>query len=306
METELAIIGAGVAGLTAATTAASHGISTLVIEHLAPGGQISTVESIRNFPSHPEGIAGFELGPLLQEQAEAKGASFLFDSVTAIERNGGGFLIRAGTGDIIARSVILATGSTRKSLGIPGEAEFEGRGISHCAACDGHFFREKTVVVVGGGDSGFDEAAVLADIAGNVLIVHRGAQPLARHEAREHIAHHSNVQILANAQVTHIHGDTRVVSVDVSSDGETRNIPCDGVFVYVGLDPNTALIAELAEIGQDGRVIADTAMQTATSGLFVAGDLRAGSVNLLSSSAGDGATAAISAVHYLNEGARRD
>ena len=299
VEAELVIIGAGVAGLSAAVTAGGHGLTPLVIERLAPGGQIATVESIRNFPSHPEGIGGFELGPLMQEQAEAHGARFMFGEVTGIEADGERFRIRLDDGDVVARAVIVATGSTRKALDVPGETQLEGRGISNCASCDGHFFAGKTVVVAGGGDSAFDEVDVLAELAKEVVIVHRGPEPVARHEARQRIAAHGNVRILAETEITAIHGDEAVRSVDVTSAGEAGTISCDGVFAYVGLAPNTALVRDLAELDGDGRAIVDEAMRTSTPGLFAAGDLRAGSACLLGASAGDGATAALAAHRYL-------
>lgn len=299
MEADLVVIGAGVAGLTAAMTAGAHGVDTIVVERLAPGGQIATVESIRNFPSQPEGIAGYELGPALQEQAEAQGGRFAFGDVTAIERDGERFRILLDGEEITSRAVILAAGSTRKALNVPGEKQLDGRGVSHCAACDGHFFQGKTVVVAGGGDSAFDEADLLAGLAAQVLIVHRGAEPLARHEARERIAAHGNVQIIANSEVTAIIGEDSVRGVETLQQGKTRSIECDGVFVYVGLAPNTALVRKLAKLDEDGRVVADALMRTETEGLFVAGDLRAGSASLLSASAGDGATAALAAFRYL-------
>lgn len=302
MEVDLAIVGAGVAGLTAAATAAGYGLDTVVLERLAPGGQISTVESISNFPSRREGIAGFELGPLLQEEAESTGARFSFGDVLEVQRRGEQFHLRSDSEEIVARAVIWAAGSTRKSLAVPGEEHLEGRGVSHCAACDGHFFQGKTVVVAGGGDSAFDEADVLAGLAERIIVIHRGSEATARHEARERIAGRGNVEFLGETEIIAINGDERVRSVDVLEKGQPRVIECNGVFVYVGLRPNTEMIRLLANLDEDGRVVADAAMQTATPGLFVAGDLRAGSPCLLSSSAGDGATAAFSAWRYLAAG----
>ncbi len=298
-QVDIAIIGAGAAGLTAAMTAAVHGLKVLVVERLAPGGQVATVELIRNFPAHPEGVAGFELGPLLQEQAEAHGAHFLFGEVSAIERDGAGFRLVLDDQEVAARAVILAAGSTRRKLEVPGAERLEGRGISHCAACDGHFFAGKTVVVAGGGDSAFDEADLLAGVAGRVVLLHRGAQPVARQAARERLAGHGNVEIMPETEIAAIHGEEGVRAVEVVSAGERREIACDGVFTYIGLAPNTGLLRGLAELDGDGRALADAALATATPGLFVAGDLRAGSPSLLASSAGDGAVAAESARRYL-------
>lgn len=300
-ETDLAIIGAGAAGLTAAATAAAHGIGTMVIERLAPGGQVATVDAIRNFPGHAE-IAGYELGPLLQEEAEARGAGFLFGDVTAIEREGLRFRLHLDGQELLARAVILAAGSTRKALGVPGEEQLAGRGISHCASCDGHFFQGKVVAVAGGGDSAFDEAEVLAGAAAKVLILHRGARPVARDAAQARIAALENVEVMPDSEITAIEGDGGVRAVTVTSgDGAERRIACDGVFVYTGLSPNSALVEGLAQLDADGRVVADAAMHTATPGLFVAGDLRAGSPCLLGSSAEDGRIAANAAHAWLAE-----
>ena len=177
---DVLVIGAGVAGLTAAMVAAGHGVRTLVVEQLAPGGQVATIEAIRNFPGFPDGIAGFELGPLLQQQAEAAGAEFHLDSVIAIVADGDGYRVVCATSEITARTVIVAAGSSLRKLEVEGEAEFEGRGVSHCASCDGPLFRGQPVVVAGGGDSAFDEALVLAAHASDVTLVHRGAGPTDR------------------------------------------------------------------------------------------------------------------------------
>src|ERR1051326_5409161 len=167
---DIAIVGAGGAGLTAAMVAARHGVKVVVVDRMGVGGQISTAERIENFPGFPQGIAGHELGPLLHEQAEAAGAEFMLDTVEQIVPESGGFLVR-GADTLKARAVIVAAGSAPRSLGIPGEAHFLGKGVSHCASCDGPFFKGEEVVVVGGGDSALDEALVLAAHAGRVTVV---------------------------------------------------------------------------------------------------------------------------------------
>jgi len=300
---DLAIIGAGTAGLTAAATAAAHGIDVLVIEQLAPGGQIATVERIRNFPGFAEGIGGYELGPMLQAQAAEAGADFLLDSVTRIEpAEGGGFLVHAAEDTVSARTVLLAMGSRRRTLDVPGEAELEGRGVSHCAACDGHFFRGKAVVVAGGGDSAFDEAEVLAEHVGQVTIVHDGAAPVAQARTVERVTALPNVRVIAGARVSAVEGASEVERILL--DGAPAE-PAAGLFVYVGLVPNSAIVADLVEIDAAGRIVADASFETAQQGLFVAGDLRSGAVALLASAAGDGAAAALAAVRHLRAMERR-
>ncbi|HWL48009.1 MAG TPA: FAD-dependent oxidoreductase [Sphingomonadaceae bacterium] len=297
-EAGLVVIGAGVAGLTAAAVAASHGADVLVIEQMAPGGQISTVEAIRNFPGFPEGIAGYELGPLLQQQAEEAGAAFQFDSVERIEADGARFRVIGAEGAVIAGAVIVAAGSRRRPLGVPGEADFTGRGVSHCASCDGGFFRGQPVVVVGGGDSAFDEAEVLAEQVGEVVIVHREAAPHARSSVRERVEALGNVRAVSG-DVVAIEGGDGVARVRWRAGDETVEQPCAGVFVYAGLDPASDFLGDLVARDQRGAIVTDAGLQTARPGLFAAGDIRSGAVALLASAAGEGATAALAAVRYL-------
>ncbi len=296
---DLVIIGAGAAGLTAAATAACEGITVLVIEHLAPGGQVATVDKIRNFPGFPDGVGGYELGPLLQQQAEEAGAQFLLDSVERISRDDGGFLIGCAEKEVHAGAVIFAAGSRRRTLDVPGEAELEGRGVSHCASCDGHFFRGKAVIVAGGGDSAFDEAEVLAEQAERVTIVHHDSAPTAQRRTVERVTGRSNVHLLADAEIVAIEGSGEVQTILIDLPDGRRSEPAAGVFIYVGLIPNSDLVAGLAEIDGTGRIVTDAQFQTACPGLFVAGDVRAGATALLSSAAGDGAGAAVASVQYL-------
>lgn len=297
---DLAIIGAGVAGLSAAATAAAHGLDVLVIEHMAPGGQIATVETIRNMPGFVEGVGGYELGPLLQQQAEEAGARFLLDSADQIApAPGGGFHIRMAQSELQARAVILATGSRRRALNVPGEAALEGRGVSHCASCDGHFFAGKTVVVAGGGDSAFDEAELLATHAERVLIMHHGASPVAQARTVARVAALSNVEIIAQADIIALEGTDALEHVLVGlPDGQCRQAAA-GLFVYVGLEPNSGLVADLVALDDGGRIITDAQFQSSCPGLFVAGDLRSGATCLLASVAGDGASAALAATTHL-------
>lgn len=296
---DLVVVGGGVAGLTAAAVAAANGLRVLVLEQLAPGGQIATIDRIRNMPGFPEGIAGYELGPNLQQQAEESGAEIQADMVTAIEPIEDGFQVVGAAQTVSASAVIIAAGSRRKTLGIPGENAFEGRGVSHCASCDGHFFRGATVVVAGGGDSAFDEAEVLAEHAAEVIIVHHGRAPAAQRGSVARLEAIPHVTMLADSALVAIEGDGGVGSVTVATGDETRQIPCAGVFVYVGLDPNSDFLGALIERDARGAIVADGDLQTRTPGLFAAGDIRSGATALLASVAGDGARAALSAVDYL-------
>lgn len=298
-EVDLVIIGAGVAGLTAAAIAASHGVEVLVVEQLAPGGQVATIEKIRNMPGFAEGIAGYELGPLLQQQAEEAGASFLFDSVQRIEAEGAGFRVVGASEEVVAGAVIVAAGSRRRMLGVPGEEAFEGRGVSHCASCDGVFFRGKPVVVVGGGDSAFDEAELLAEQASQVTIVHPEAQPRAQRRTLARVSALANVEVIGDSRILAIEGEGGVERVQMTSGGEAVTRECAGLFVQVGQVPNGDFLGELVERDAGGAIITDTGLQTSRPGLFAAGDIRSGATALLASVAGEGAAAAMGAVRHL-------
>jgi thioredoxin reductase (NADPH) len=296
---DVVVIGAGVAGLTAAMIAAGHGVSTHVVEQLAPGGQVATIEKVQNLPGFPDGIAGYELGPLLQQQAEAAGALVQLDSVSAVAAGDGVYRVICAEEEIVARAVIIAAGSSLRKLGISGEAEFTGRGVSHCASCDGPLFKGQPVTVVGGGDSAFDEALVLAGYASEVTVIHRGSAPSARPAAIAQLAALPNVRILADAEVVVIEGDTRVTGVAIRRGAETEHRPCRAVFAYTGLEPRSSFLQGIVALDAGGHILTDLMMRASRPGLFAAGDIRAGSVRLLASVAGDAATAAISAVRYL-------
>lgn len=300
--TDLAIVGAGVAGLSAAAEAAKQGLQVLVMERMGAGGQVMTVERIANFPGHSQGISGFELGPLLQEQAEEAGAQFLLDTVTAIEPVDGGHLVRCEGEDVRARAVLVAAGSVRRKLGVSGEAELAGRGVSHCASCDGPLFQCAAVCVVGGGDSGFSEAVVLAAHARSVTIVFREPAPHAQAALVEAARALPNVRLVPGAEVTAILGGTEVQSVRVRrDDGSEQEIPALGVFVYAGLHADPAFLPGLLERDAEGRIRTDAARRTSRPGVFAAGDIRSSVPYLLADVASDGIEAARAVVRFLRE-----
>jgi thioredoxin reductase (NADPH) len=298
---DLVIVGAGVAGLTAAMFAGRYGLKLAVVEQLGAGGQISNAERIENFPGFPQGLGGHELGPLLHEQAEAAGAEFVLDTVQGLEASGAYRVVRCAGESLRARAVIVAAGSLLRSLGIPGEEKFLGRGVSHCASCDGAFFAGREVCVVGGGDSALDEALVLAEPAVRVTIFHRGERLNAQQALQDKIAANSKIAIVLHSVVEEIVGEDAVSAVrlrDLAS-GATRLQEVKGVFVYVGLEPNTAFLREVLKLDAGGHIETDINMRTSLPGVFAAGDIRAHSVAQLAAVAGDGATAAISAFRYL-------
>ncbi|MDB5874842.1 MAG: FAD-binding protein [Ramlibacter sp.] len=303
-EADLAIIGAGVAGLTAAAAAARQGLRVLVIERMGAGGQVINVEQIDNMPGFAKGISGFELGPELQEQAETAGAEFMLDTVLGLAAGQDGrHVLRCEGEDVTARAVLVASGSARKKLGVPGEDLLEGRGVSHCASCDGPLFRKQAVCVAGGGDSAFGEAAVLAGHASHVTIVFPEDEPRAQPYLLDAVHGLPNVAWVAKSRVAEIIGDsTGVTAVRVeASDGSARELPVQGVFVYAGLQPDTGFLGGAVQLDTSGRIETDEALRTSVPGIFAAGDIRGGASYLLVTAASDGEAAALSACRYLNE-----
>jgi len=301
-EFDLIVVGAGVAGTTAAMFGGRLGLRVAVVEQMGPGGQIINATHIENMPGFPQGIAGVELGPLLHEQADAAGAEFVLDTVEALALDGPQRLLTCSSETLSAPALIVAAGSTLRNLGIPGEAALLGRGVSHCASCDGPFFRGKRVCVIGGGDAALDEALVLAEFAAQVTVFHRGAAITAQHVLLERAKSVANIAIELSTTVEAIAGDGAVSAVRLQdASGTVREVPMDGVFVFAGLEPNTAFLRGLVELDTAGHIVTDLMMRTSLDGVFAAGDIRAYSVALLAAAAGDGATAAIAAHRYLQE-----
>jgi thioredoxin reductase (NADPH) len=295
------IVGAGVAGLTAAMTAARHGVTVTVVDRLGVGGQIANVERIENFPGYPEGIGGHELGPLLHEQAESAGATFLLDTVQQIAIEGEHQIVHCAADTLRARAVIVAAGSSPRMLGILGEERLLGHGVSHCASCDGPFFKGQEVGVVGGGDAAIDEAVVLTNHASKVTIFHRGPGLKAQRALVDRAA--DKIAIVFNTVVEEILGDHAVAGVRLRDalTGAVREQPLKAVFVCVGATPNSAFLKNTLATDHAGHIETDILMRTSVPGIFAVGDIRRYSVAQLAAVAGDGATAAISAVRYLKE-----
>jgi thioredoxin reductase (NADPH) len=298
---DVVIVGAGVAGLTAATFAARHGLKVAVIERIAPGGQIISADRIENLPAFPHGIAGHELGPLLLEQAETAGAELRLDTVAAIELAGAHRIVRGAEEELRARAVIIAAGSAPRALGIPGEEAFRDNGVSHCASCDAPLFAGQDVCVIGGGDAALDEALVLARHAARVTVFHRDAIPSAQQALVDRAAAARNIEMCAESLVEEILGQDAVTGVRVRASGASRVHNVRGVFIYVGLEPNTKFLRDLLALDAAGRIRIDATMQTSVEGIFAAGDIRADSVAQLAAAAGDGATAALAVFRYLRQ-----
>ena len=298
---DLIIIGGGAAGLTAAIYACRAGIDTLLLERLMPGGQIINADRIENFPGFPDGVSGAELGPLMQRQATQFGLRIRLAEVDELELRAGEWRVSAYGERLAARAVIIAGGSTLRKLGIPGEDEFYGAGVSYCATCDGGFFQNQTVAVIGGGDSALDEALVLTEYAAKIIVFHRGEDLSAERILQDRAIAHPKIELRPNTIATAILGDTQAqaIALQHAQSGETSRQPIDGVFIYVGLSPNTAYLSDLLPLDAAGHIPVDIQMRTPMPGLFAAGDIRQHSPAQLAASAGDGATAAISARRYL-------
>jgi thioredoxin reductase (NADPH) len=301
---DVIVAGGGVGGLTAALHAARAGRSTLVLGGNAPGGLLLSIERIEGVPGFPEGVPGYDLCPMLQEQAEEAGADVRMVELSSLEPGDDGWRLATDDGELHARAVILATGARLKHLGVPGEERLQGRGISHCASCDAPLLRDKVVGVIGGGDSALQEALTLADSVAEVIVLHRGESLDAQTTYQRRVEERPNISIRYRTVVEEILGDDKVAGVrarDLATD-TAEELELAGVFVYVGLQPNTEMLQDRLELDGEQRVVTDAAMHTDLPGLFAAGIVRRGSLGQAAISAGDGANAAKAADRYLQTG----
>ena len=306
MDCELAVVGGGPAGLAAALLAARHGRSTIVLDPLGAGGALLNQERIEGFPGFPEAVPGYELGPRLQEQAMEAGAAFELGEVTRIESRNGDWALLTDSRELVAGAVVVATGTRPRELGVPGEDRLEGRGLSHCASCDGPLYRGKVVAVCGDGDHALVEALELVRHDVRVVLMSPEQTLGGQDTYRRRIAETGQIEVRNGTVIEEILGDGQVDGVRVRdlASGESATVPVEGVFAYAGRVPNTRLLEGLVVLDDDGSVPADGWMQTELPGLFAAGDMRAGAVGQAIAAAGDGATAAVAAHRYLADRAR--
>jgi thioredoxin reductase (NADPH) len=299
---DVAIAGGGIAALAAAVHSARMGRSTLVLGGRAPGGLLLSIERIDGVPGFPEGVAGYDLCPMLQEQAADDGAEVRMADLEGLEPAGeGAWRLQTSDGEVQARTVILATGARLRSLGIEGEERLQGRGVSHCASCDAPLMRDRTVGVVGGGDSALQEALTLAEAVGEVIVLQRGDELTAQAAYREPALGHPKISVRYGVEVEEVLGEDSVSGVrlrDVAS-GDTEELELGGLFVYVGLAPNSECVADAVELDHEGRVPTDASLQTALPGVFAAGFVRSDSLAQAAISAGEGAAAAKAAHRHL-------
>jgi thioredoxin reductase (NADPH) len=302
-EYDVVIAGGGISGLTAALVSARAGRKTRVLTGPALGGQLLSIERIDGYPGFPEGVPGYDLCPIVQEQAIAGGAEFDTAIATRLGAYEGRWRVTTAGGDLWTRTVVIATGTTLKTLGVPGEERLRGKGVSHCASCDAPLMRGRVVGVVGGGDSALQEALTLAQHVARVIVLHRGTAFSAQAAYCQRVREHPNIEIRFGTIVEEVVGDGVLTGVRTrTADGTAADLELAGLFVYVGLAPATAWVDQLVELDPSGRILTDSAMRCRQPGLLAAGTVRSSSAGRAAAAAGDGATAAITADMYLKDG----
>jgi thioredoxin reductase (NADPH) len=299
-EYDLIVIGGGAAGLAAAQYGARANLKTLLVEEMAAGGQALLIDALENYPGVMGPVNGYDFSETMRAQAEAFGAFFLTATVSALRKEGGLFHLETSEGNLRAKAAILATGAKHRHVGVPGEEEFAGRGVSYCATCDGPFFKGKRMLVVGGGDAACDEASFLAKLSDKIVIVHRKDRFRAQASLAERILRNPSIEVRFGTLVKEIKGSKKIESVVLEKDGRAYEEAFDAVFVFVGSIPQTSLADDAAK-DEAGYLITDDRMATSMSGLFAVGDVRASSFRQLITAASDGATAAHSASQYIDE-----
>ncbi len=298
---QLIILGGGPAGLTAGLYAARNKINTLLIEKAMMGGLAVYSELIENYPGFPDGVSGMDLGQLMLKQAEKFGLKTVYADISGLDLKGPQKIVMTSEGDFTAKAVIIALGSERINLNIPGEKEFVGRGVSYCATCDAAFFRNKEVAVVGGGNSAISEAVHLAKFASKVTVIHRRDKWRATPVFVDKANAEPKINFILNTVVEAVEGEDNVKQLTLNNivTGQKSVLPVSGVFVAVGQKPNTDLVKDLVKLDSTGYIVTNEKMETGLPGVFAAGDIRSNSIRQCISAAGDGATAALYADRFI-------
>jgi thioredoxin reductase (NADPH) len=298
---DVVILGGGITGLSAGIYSVRAGLSTLLIEQSIFGGQIINADVIENFPGFPQGIAGPDLIMAVQEQASNFGLEYTFGQTQSLEVQQRPMILRTDSDEFQANSIIICAGGERNMLGVPGEEEFEGRGVSNCATCDGYFFADQDVLVVGGGDSAIDEGLYLTQICSKVTVVHRRDELRASNVLQERAFKNSKMNFLYDSVVESINGGDAVSSIAVRNlkTNQSEEIAATGIFIYAGYHPNTLPFQGTIPMDDGGHIKVDLNMATEVPGVFAAGDCRWHSARQLATGSGDGVTAALSAYAYL-------
>lgn len=307
-EYDVIIVGGGAAGLTAGLYSSRARRSTLLFEKEIPGGQIATTSLVENYPAFPDGVEGPELAVRMEEQAAKYGTEIMFAEVERISLHGDRRIVHTSEGDFVGKTVIVTSGAEHRKLDVPGELELAGNGVSYCATCDGSYFRDQVVVVVGGGDAALDEGLFLTRYATKVIVVHRRDELRASKVLQERALAHPKMEFVWDTVVEEILGEDAVTGARVCNvkTGAESIIEAQGVFIYIGLIPQTDFVRGLLPTDGGGHFETNLWMETSVAGVFVAGDVRINAARQLVSAAGDGCTAAIRADSYLTELAEKE
>jgi thioredoxin reductase (NADPH) len=297
---DVIIIGAGPAGLSAGLYASRMGLNTLILEKLNPGGLITQSSEIENYPGVCEKKTGLELMQCWPEQTKKFGAKIISEEVISIEKKEN-FVIKTAKNEYITKAVIIATGATPKKAGFEGEEEYIGKGVSYCAVCDGFFYKNMTVAVVGGGDSALEEALYLSKIAKKVYLIHRRDKFKAAPNTIKKVLQTENIEILYNTIVKKEFGARFLEGGIIIQDKKEKELKFDGIFVFVGMKINSELVKDLVQINEKGEIKVDLNMKTSLNGMYAAGDVRENSVKQVVAAAGDGAVAALNVVKYIEK-----
>ena len=298
---DLIIIGAGPAGLTAGLYAARARLKTLMLEKLSPGGQVLMTDWVENYPGFPDGISGFELMDKMRRQAEKFGLDIKSTEVSRLDVLKEKQILATDNGNLESKAIILACGATPQRLGIEGESLLTGKGVSYCATCDGPFYREQEVAVIGGGDTAVEEALFLTKFASRIYLVHRRDKLRATKLLQERAWSEEKIEIIWDSIPKRIVGEAGVEGIDLKNvkTGEESHLPVQGVFVFIGYRPNNELVKGLLECDERGFVVTNKYMETSETGVFAAGDITSKLLRQISTAVGDGATAAFAAERYL-------
>jgi thioredoxin reductase (NADPH) len=299
---EVIIIGGGPAGLTAGLYASRAGLKTVLLERSMFGGQIVNAQKVENYPGFPDGISGFDLVSLMHQQATRYGLEIVTAEVTGIKPGKTHSIMTAG-GNYEASAVIIGAGSEYTKLGARGEGQFVGRGVSYCATCDGAFFKDLEVAVVGGGDTALTDALELTQHASKIYVIHRRDQLRASQILQQRAFANPKLKFLWNSVVEEVTGETMVKTLKLKNvkTGEVSTLPVSGIFVAIGLKPNSQPFADVVKIDETGSITVDSTMSTSVPGIYAIGDIRNNSARQVSTAVGDGATAAINAFKYIRE-----
>ncbi|MCM8775748.1 MAG: thioredoxin-disulfide reductase [Candidatus Omnitrophica bacterium] len=299
---DVAIIGSGGAGLTAAIYSSRARLGTVLFEKLMSGGQIALTDIVENYPGFPEGITGAEISKRMEDQAKRYGTTLVYEEVKSLVPRGKDFEIVTANATYKSRALIFTAGASFRTLGVSGEKELTGRGVSYCATCDGAFFKDKDVIVVGGGDSALQEGLFLTRFVTRLSIVHRRDQLRAGPLLQQRAKQNPKIHYIWDTVVEKIYGDKKVEGVNLRNvkTGKVQDFKTDGVFVFIGHEPNSALLKGLVNLDEKGYVKTDPFLRTSVPGIFAAGEIRAGATRQLVAACGEGCEAAMAAQAYLD------